>query len=107
VGRIKQSKMTKLAKGSRCYLHLDENCQSGGENETTVFAHLGISAMGMKNRAGGIDFGCPACFNCHNLADGRTQADPPIPPEWIEVKHLRGTFAYISLMAIEGIIECK
>jgi hypothetical protein len=105
VGRIKQSKMTKLAKGSRCYLHLDENCQSGGE--TTVFAHLGGAGMGMKNRAGGIDFGCPACFNCHSRADFRVQSDPPLDREWVELKHLRGTIAYMSLMAKEGIIECK
>jgi hypothetical protein len=103
MSKIKQSKMTKLARGSRCYLHLDQNCQSGGE--TTVFAHLGISAMGMKNRVGGIDFGCPACFNCHNLVDGRTQADPPLEREWMELCHLRGTISYMRLMAKEGIIK--
>lgn len=101
------SKITKSAKGKPCYLHLDENCQSGGQNETTVFAHLNISAMGMKDRVGNMDFGCPACFNCHNQVDGRTQANPPLEREWMELKHLRGAVSYMRLMAKEGVIQCK
>jgi len=99
------SKMTELVRGKPCYLHLDQNCLSGGQNETTVFAHLPISAMGMKNRVGDVDFGCPACFNCHNLVDGRTQADPPLEREWMELSHLRGTVSYMRLMAKEGVLK--
>jgi hypothetical protein len=61
--------------------------------------------MGMKNRVGNVDFGCPACFNCHNLVDGRTHADPPLDPEWMKTKHKGGTIAYMRLMAKEGILK--
>jgi len=97
--------MTQQARGKPCYLKLDSDCQTGGQNETTVFAHLGISAMGMKDIVRGVDFGCPACFNCHNLIDGRTQSDPQLEKEWMELCHLRGTISYLRLMAKEEIIK--
>jgi hypothetical protein len=99
------SKITKAARGKPCYLKLDSNCQTGGNNETTVFAHLPGAGLALKNRVGGIDFGCPACFNCHNLVDGRTQADPPLERGWMKDVHREGTIDYMRLMAKEGILK--
>jgi len=38
------SKITKSARGKPCQLRLEE-CVSGGQNETTVFAHLNMLVM--------------------------------------------------------------
>jgi hypothetical protein len=102
------SKITKSVQGKPCYLHLD-GCQSGGENETTVFAHLNGAGMGMKNRhkESGMEWGAPACFNCHNLVDRRTQASPPIEPEWLELCLYRATFRYQICLVEEELITCK
>ena len=91
-------KMTEFARGRPCEIRLD-GCQSGGENETTVFAHLNGAGMGQKNRVGGFDWGCPACFNCHNILDGRIITN--YEKEWLELLHLRATIRFQQKLAKE------
>ena len=91
--------MTEFAKGRPCEMRLD-GCLSGGENETTVFAHLNRdSGMGMKNRVGGFDWGAPACFSCHSQLDG--QISNNYDKEWLELLHLRATFRFQKKLAQE------
>jgi len=92
-------KMTELAKGRPCEIRLD-GCQSGGENKTTVFAHLNKdSGMGQKNRVGGFDWGCPACFNCHNILDGRILTN--YDKDWLDTLHKDGTIRFQQKLAKE------
>ena len=91
-------KMTELAKGRPCEIRLDA-CQSGGENETTVFAHLNGAGIGLKNRAGGFDWGCPACFNCHNILDGRILTN--YDKDWLDTLHKDGTIRFQQKLAKE------
>ena len=68
------SKLTESARGKVCQLRL-EGCIPG--TDTTVFAHLNGGGMGLKNKVGDFHFGFYACMNCHDLYDGRKQANPP------------------------------
>ena len=43
------SKLRKYAKGQPCQVMLPHVCISGGENETTVLAHLHSFGMGTKS----------------------------------------------------------
>ena len=91
------SKMTELARDRQCEMRLD-GCLPG--TDTTVFAHLNKdSGMGQKNRVGGFDWGCPACFNCHNILDGRVVHD--YEKEWLELLHLRATIRFQQKLAKE------
>jgi len=73
------SKITKSARGKPCQLRLEE-CVSGGQNETTVFAHLNSGGMGRKEND---LFGMYACHVCHNIIDGRQPHD--YEHEWLEL----------------------
>jgi hypothetical protein len=92
------SKMTELARGRPCEIRLD-GCLSGGENETTVFAHLNGAGIGMKNRVGGFDWGAPLCYHCHSTVDG--QISHNYDKEWLELLHLRATFRFQKKLAQE------
>ncbi len=91
------SKMTEFARGRQCEMRLD-GCLPG--TDTTVFAHLNKdSGMGQKNRVGGFDWGCPSCFNCHNILDGRIITN--YEKEWLELLHLRATIRFQQKLAKE------
>jgi len=95
------SKITKSAQGKPCYLHLD-GCQSGGANETTVFAHLSGAGTGRKDTIKGFHWGMYACMNCHDIIDGRKPHD--YEREWLELVQLRAVVRCQRSMVIEEVI---
>ncbi len=75
------SKITKSARGQPCLLRLD-GCVSGGQNDTTVYAHLNTGGMGQK----ALDIhGAYMCHSCHDIVDGRVQTD--YDPSWLVDRH--------------------
>lgn len=62
---MKQTKITKSARGEACSVRLPHICNFN--EETTVFAHLGV---GTSKRAHDLN-GCYACSSCHDAIDGR------------------------------------
>ena len=94
------SKFTKSAQGKPCQLML-EGCMP--ENNTVVFCHLNGAGMGMK----ALDIhGMYACVNCHDLIDGRKQADPPYEKEWLELQQLRAVIRTQRIMHRNGLLGC-
>jgi hypothetical protein len=64
-------------------LRLD-GCVSGGQNPTTVYAHLNGGGIGRKESD---LFGMYACHVCHDTIDGRQPTD--YEHEWLELQQLR------------------
>jgi len=92
------SKITKSARGKPCLLRLD-GCVSGGENPTTVFAHLNSGGMGQKE----IDcFGMYACHVCHDLIDGRQPHN--YEDEWLELVQLRAVIRTQRYLIRSGLV---
>ena len=62
----KQTKYTKSARGQECQIRIYGICN--GNPETTVFAHINGSGLGMKS----LDIhGSYSCSACHDAVDGR------------------------------------
>jgi len=65
---MKQTKITKSARGEDCTLLLD-SCSG---SETVVLCHIGKNrGMGYKC---GDHFAVYACSNCHDIIDGRVKS---------------------------------
>jgi hypothetical protein len=94
------SKIKKSARGKPCQLRLDE-CVSGGQNETTVFAHLNSGGMGRKEND---LFGMYACHVCHNIIDGRQPHD--YEREWLELVQLRAMKRTQEILLKEENVRC-
>lgn len=68
---MKQTKITKSAKGEDCSVRLPTICSF--DNDKTILAHLGTS-FSAPNRAN--DFhACYCCSDCHDIIDGRRKSD--------------------------------
>jgi hypothetical protein len=79
-------------------LRLD-GCVSGGQNPTTVYAHLNGSGMGMKC----LDIhGMYACNVCHDIIDGRKPTN--YEREWLELEQLRAMKRTQELLSNQGLI---
>lgn len=92
------SKITKSARGEPCLLRLD-GCVSGGQNETTVFAHLNSGGMGQK----ALDIhGAYACHSCHDKIDGRVQTD--YDKSWLNELHLRAVIRTQEILVKKGLM---
>ena len=77
------SKITESARNQPCSLKLDQ-CESGGENLTTVFAHKNGAGMGQKYLdEDGNDVGFYACHYCHAVYD-RQITHPYYKPEFVD-----------------------
>jgi hypothetical protein len=93
------SKITKSAKAQPCQIRL-EGCQSGGENETTVFAHINGAGMGQKS----LDIhGFYSCFTCHEVYDRRKNMDYEI--EWLDYQGLLAMKRTQELLVKQGLIR--
>jgi hypothetical protein len=92
------SKITKSARGKPCLLRL-EGCMSGGQNETTIFAHLNGGGMGAKQED---LFGMYACHSCHDIIDGRKPTD--YEREWLELEQLRAVIRTQKILLKEELI---
>lgn len=66
------SKLRKAARGQPCQVMLPDVCISGGENPTTVLAHLPSfnNGGGMGMKAPDL-LGAHACHACHDVVDNR------------------------------------
>lgn len=79
---MKQSAITRSAKGMACTLKLDDCLNDNGA--TTVFAHKGGAGMGEKAKdENGRDVGAYLCRYCHDVVDGRIQ-HPYFKPYFIQ-----------------------
>ena len=77
------SKITESARNQPCSLKLDQ-CESGGENLTTVFAHKNGAGMGQKYLdEDGNDVGFYACHYWHAVYD-RQITHPYYKPEFVD-----------------------
>ena len=66
---LKQTKITKAAKGSPCTFNSDL-CDPGVNNENVVFCHKNGAGMGQKTTDElGRDIGFFGCHACHTLYD--------------------------------------
>ena len=93
------SKITKSARGKPCQLRLEE-CVSGGQNETTIWAHIGGGGMGRKEND---LFGMYACHVCHSIIDGRQPHD--YEREWLELVQLRAMKRTQEILLRDGVIK--
>ena len=93
------SKMTESARCKVCQLRL-EGCLPG--TETVIAAHLNGGGMGAKVSDFHIMY---ACMNCHDLLDGRKQANPPYDKEWLELQAYREVICTQKIMIKEGVIR--
>ncbi len=68
---MKQTKITKSAKGEDCSVRLPTICSF--DNDKTILAHIGTS-FSAPNRA--HDFhACYCCSDCHDVVDNRVKSD--------------------------------
>jgi hypothetical protein len=69
---MKESAITRSARGQACTLKLDDCLNDNGA--TTVFAHKNGGGMGEKVKDDqGRDVGAYLCRYCHDVVDGRIQ----------------------------------
>ncbi len=76
-----------------------EGCVAGGQNHTTVFAHLNSGGMGRKEND---LFGMYACHSCHDIIDGRKPTD--YEREWLELEQLRAMVRTQKMLLDKGVI---
>lgn len=67
---MKQSKITKSARGEECQVRIPGVCNFN--SETTIFAHLNGGGMGFKQND---IHGAYCCSNCHDVVDLRVKSD--------------------------------
>lgn len=94
---MKQSKITKSARGEDCQIRVPGICNFNPE--TTVFCHLNGGGMGTKHS----DLhGAYGCSNCHDAIDGRLQTDH----SWHELKkmHLEAMVRTQNILVDKGLI---
>ena len=92
-------KIRQAARGEPCFVRLP-GCQSGGENETSVLAHLPKNSMGLK--ANDLNASI-ACFSCHMALDG--QRSHNFDKEWMELMFRRGQQRTIDRFIELGVIK--
>lgn len=99
---IRQTKLTKAARGRDCQVRVPGVCN--GDPETTVLAHYRLadtSGMGCKPN----DFqGAWACSACHDYVDGRShnrrEYDRPTARHW----HAEGVMRTQDILIREGVV---
>lgn len=98
---MKQTKLTKAARGRDCQVRIPGVCN--GNPETTVLAHYrmaGTSGMGCKPN----DLqGAWACSACHDACDGRSRA---LPREQARQYHAEGVMRTHAILINEGKVAC-
>ena len=92
------SKITKSAKGEACTIRFAE-CYGGPNNETVVLAHLNGGGVGRKC----LDIhGAYACYNCHDILDGRVSSE--YSKEEILLRHLLGMKRTQEILVDKGLL---
>lgn len=80
---MKQSKITKSARGEDCQVRIPNICNF--DSSTTVFAHLSGGGIGIKVND---IHGAYCCSSCHDYIDGRTKTKHD--KKEIKLWHLEG-----------------
>ena len=94
------SKLRKYAKGQPCQVMLPNVCISGGENETTVLAHL--PSFGIAQKSGDL-LASHCCWECHRHLDGAVSHD--FDPQWLKDKFNEGVIRTIRKLYADNIID--
>jgi hypothetical protein len=98
---MKQTKLTKAARGQECTIQLHPYCN--GLTETTVLAHAPSDDKGMGIKSPDW-WGADACSSCHDIVDYRRIVGD-IPNEDIDACHIRGVFRTIKRRIEMGLIK--
>lgn len=98
--KIRQTKLTKSARGQDCQVRIPGSCNFN--SETTVLAHLGGQfKVGYK----AMDIhGAYCCSDCHDVIDGRKTTGLYSFNE-IKTMHLEGVIRTQMLMVEAGLIN--
>lgn len=67
---MKQTKITKSAKGEECQIRIYGHCN--GQRKTVVFCHAGGGGMAAKSSDA---HGAYGCSGCHDVVDGRVKSN--------------------------------
>ena len=94
------SKLRKHAKGQPCQVMLPNVCISGGENETTVLAHLPSFGVGTKSPD---LLAAHCCFQCHQHLDGAVSHD--FDRQWLREQFNEGVIRTIRKLYADNIIH--
>lgn len=96
---MKQTPITRSAKGEACTIRLPTICN--GNPETTVFAHInGVRfghGVGIKTKLGAY-----ACCACHDYLDGRVKNN--FDKEYLKLAHLEGVIETLIRLEQKGLI---
>ena len=93
------SKLRKYAKGQPCQVMLPV-CISGGENETTVLAHL--PSFGWATKSPDL-LAAHCCFQCHQHLDGAVSHD--FDSQWLKDKFNEGVIRTIRKLYADDVIN--
>ena len=92
--------LRKYAKGQPCQVMLPNVCISGGENETTVLAHLPSFGVGTKSPD---LLAAHCCFQCHQHLDGAVSHD--FDRQWLREQFNEGVIRTIRKLYADKVIS--
>jgi len=96
------SKIRNAARGQPCQIMLPGICISGGDNETTVLAHMPNQSMGKK----APDLvGAHSCHACHDVLDSRVSHS--FDRDFLRHKFLEGMKRTIIKLHEDGVLNMK
>lgn len=87
------------AKGRACYVRLP--IRSAHDPATVVLAHIRAPGDGIGTKPPDV-CGVPACFDCHNVLDGRVPRPPGMSRDDVELAARRGRDRWLRDLAGEG-----
>jgi hypothetical protein len=98
---MKQTKLTKAARGRECQVRVPGVCN--GNPETTVLAHFRMSGTrcGVGLKPNDLQ-GAWACSSCHDAIDGRRKTE--FNSAELRVMHLEGMVRTIDILVGERVI---
>lgn len=97
---MRQSKLTKAARGRECQVRIPGACN--GNPETTVLAHYRLAGTcGVGSKPNDLQ-GAWACSACHDVIDGRRQF---IGHEEARHLHAEGVMRTQDLLVREGLVK--
>ena len=98
---MKQTKITKSARGEECTVRIEGVCNYNPE--TTTLAHLNGGGVGTKV----IDIhGCYACSSCHEWLDGGYTRTPNMQRNVRDLRHLQAVIRTQTLLVGKKLIQC-
>lgn len=98
---MKQTKLTKAARGRDCQVRL-LGCPNN--TETTVLAHYRLAGTcGVGIKPNNLQ-GAWCCDYCHGVCDGRIKAPEGWTREDIRLAHAEGVMRTIDILVREGVV---